>query len=738
MAARFCSREATYAAQPAATLARQARVKETPHGESQATVESTAQKPERKQKSRRWVRFDPESADHISPIVRLVTIAEIPERLTIKVGEAPRAATAAFPNFPPTTSPTLANPNPNPNAAPTATSSTLTRNKRSKQGKRNRMANKAAAIDPVYIPPHLRKKSAPMPNSQSTTQAQQQKATGPKDASASSPNPSTSNIAVTHNGQPPATPAHQQKVNGPQEISTASSKPHTGSTNAAANHPLSPPSPPSSSIKSAQPAQPADEEIVWGDWSGPRADPVEEPAKANGMAKSRWNNTTGMKTKWAKAPRAWPKNRDMRPLPPDDKSDGGVTFKSHSNGDPHYDIKKLVDWNGDWLPAPVEWAGRKSFHDRHFAENIEAWMIRCEMIPQDEIDVQSYPEWLSGKCQIAPPNWIPLRIEMDASQNFWRAHPSRAPEPLDAGDMSELPWWEKYIDLEKGVLVNSEVPDVELDMGEDENKHPGREVSSSEAMFRKEYARRAKEAKILAKRNRPVAPLGPNPGDERKLKPTAHIHLRPVRPSDISQITDIYNYYIENTISTAEFTKHTVTQITDRIDKITRCGLPWIVAVAPGAPGKARQAYVEDTIVGFAALDDYYDVGSSFRYTYKCEMFVHNDFLHHGIGKCLMDRLLFLVDPGYALRGGYDWKNDGEYLKTGAGRRVKTVIINFPHVQESNVILDQFTAFSKAFGWRKGGHLYDMGYKYGQTIDCTIFQYKTTEQIEAAMRPLPL
>jgi hypothetical protein len=70
----------------------------------------------------------------------------------------------------------------------------------------------------------------------------------------------------------------------------------------------------------------------------------------------------------------WPKNRDMKPISDDDDEEGGVEFKSDSNGDPDYDVKKLVDWNGDWIPPPETWSARHAFTDRHFGAAIEKWI----------------------------------------------------------------------------------------------------------------------------------------------------------------------------------------------------------------------------------------------------------------------------------------------------------------------------------------------------------------------------
>lgn len=48
--------------------------------------------------------------------------------------------------------------------------------------------------------------------------------------------------------------------------------------------------------------------------------------------------------------------------------------KSDSNGDPDYDIKKLVDWNGEWLPADPDWQNRNGYVNRNLGASVEKWI----------------------------------------------------------------------------------------------------------------------------------------------------------------------------------------------------------------------------------------------------------------------------------------------------------------------------------------------------------------------------
>lgn len=148
------------------------------------------------------------------------------------------------------------------------------------------------------------------------------------------------------------------------------------SSDAAVRRPTSPPSPPSTQKL---------EGGGWTGWDEPKPDPPPQPKRVN----PRWP------TKNIPRKTVWPKNRDMKAPPTDDgQSEGGISFKSDSNGDPDYDVKKLMDWNGDWLPPPVEWSARNSFSDRHFGAGIERWInghdASCTIDLTDELGSPDY------------------------------------------------------------------------------------------------------------------------------------------------------------------------------------------------------------------------------------------------------------------------------------------------------------------------------------------------------------
>ena len=79
----------------------------------------------------------------------------------------------------------------------------------------------------------------------------------------------------------------------------------------------------------------------------------------------------------------------MRASIKDGNSNSGVSVKSNSNQDPTYDIRKLTDWEGNWLPAPVKWEGCGGFLGCNFYNCIEAWMNKLEKVNKENMDISN-------------------------------------------------------------------------------------------------------------------------------------------------------------------------------------------------------------------------------------------------------------------------------------------------------------------------------------------------------------
>lgn len=302
-----------------------------------------------------------------------------------------------------------------------------------------------------------------------------------------------------------------------------------------------------------------------------------------------------------------------------DKGDNGgwPSEQSSDLDDPYYDVKKLVGWDGEWIPPPVDWDSRRPYNPRHLQKLIHAWVNEvhcaynnsevCGFVP---IGHPAYAGMWTTGGDIVIPEWVPREIEEGTSaQNFWRSYPSRAPPPLEDDDISNTkPWWENF-SADYCVLANLDVPDAKLDPSVDSNNSPHALETTNDCVARKEKEMNKREDKREQRNRRVTYNITkvlveiPDTG----LKPKANFYIRPVLLSDAAQIAQLYNCYVED-VSTNEFTDRTPAQMLVRINNIKSGGLPWIVAVKKGkgkqkAQGHYQSPVVPETIIGFANME---------------------------------------------------------------------------------------------------------------------------------------
>ncbi|KAJ4362663.1 hypothetical protein N0V95_001371 [Ascochyta clinopodiicola] len=459
--------------------------------------------------------------------------------------------------------------------------------------------------------------------------------------------------------------------------------------------------------------------------------------------------------RWPRAPKApkerhvWPKSRDIpKGLSSDGQSDGGIIFKSDSEGDPTYDVKKLMGWNGDWLPPPEEWAARRGFTGRHFSQVIEHWANEhsrhCTKPISIDLPTFSGMEDADGKCvtkDLVPRYWLHELIDNDSPRTFWEQLPHRAPAALSDVDITnDPPYWERWEDDDPDhCFMNALViPEARIDVSDPENELESRfaMICANERLEKIQDIRTNEARRREARRNRPIPASTQLVSQlpDRLLHPKANIYLRPVQPADVRGIMAIYNHYVANTVHAHELDELTEASIRGRIDDIVQAGLPFLVAVAKRNKRKGPQGYVSETIVGYVQLDDYVNLSSMYRYTFELELYVHPGYIHQGVGKCLLDRIMYMANTGYKTRGGYEWVNEFEYLKNGKGRVIKTILASF-HFERGEEI-DWATQYLGEFGFKKAGRFMQVGYKDGKIVDKAMFQLQTTEVIDPKSIPM--
>ncbi|CAO2652355.1 Nn.00g006380.m01.CDS01 [Neocucurbitaria sp. VM-36] len=493
------------------------------------------------------------------------------------------------------------------------------------------------------------------------------------------------------------------------------------------------------------PKEPEKPENSWAGWDAPTPDLPLQTRKAENP---RWPRGP----KPAPKKHVWPKASAMKYVSADSDGDGGISFKSNSNGDPQYDVKKLMDWNGDWLPPPEQWSARKGYTNRHFGQLMEQWMNGHGRECTDSMDISSdvfrgratgngdevEHVLVDGVCnEIVPRYWLSAQVEGKPLREFWKEMPYRAPKALSEIDIMEHPpWWESYQDASSCFIDAVLVPEAKIDQADVDNHiDPFGLAPAADKIQNKHDRALSKHLRLKAKRNRvPPEPKFPIPQPEdRRIRPTTNMYLRPVQPADVRGIAEIYNYYVENTIAANEFDARSEAQMRDRINDITRENLPYLVAVAKGNHPKGTPGYVSEKIVGYINLDDYCDQSSMYRFTFEMEVYVHPGFVNQGIAKCLLDRLLEMANTGYNARGGYEYVNEYEYLKTGPSRVIKTILLNVHHQHGADV--QWATDFLSAFKFVRAGRLSHVGFKKDQIVDISIYQHHTTETINPSSIP---
>ncbi|UKN03076.1 N-acetyltransferase family protein [Paracrocinitomix mangrovi] len=123
--------------------------------------------------------------------------------------------------------------------------------------------------------------------------------------------------------------------------------------------------------------------------------------------------------------------------------------------------------------------------------------------------------------------------------------------------------------------------------------------------------------------------------------------IRPFQKSDVKQILDIYNYYILNSTSTFEEKELTVTELSERIESITK-KYPYLVYEVNGE------------ILGYAYAN-IFRTRVAYRYSVETSVYVHKDHFRKGIGLSLYKALIpVLKEQGFnSAIGGLTLPNDG-------------------------------------------------------------------------------
>ena len=205
-------------------------------------------------------------------------------------------------------------------------------------------------------------------------------------------------------------------------------------------------------------------------------------------------------------------------------------------------------------------------------------------------------------------------------------------------------------------------------------------------------------------------------------KPKANIYVRPGEDRDMTQITEMYNYYVRTSVVASERKELTVAQWRARWQATVTDHYAFLVAVImhgkqpPEKVPVRNRRHIDETVVGFAFAEDYGDDEGLYRYTCELQFWVHHSYSRVGVGKTLVDRMLFAMDPMYPSRHGTPFVGgeDEQKYKDGGYKIIKKILIHIPFLADDDSDFKWQAKWLVGFDFFHVCTLPDIGYKFGK------------------------
>lgn len=161
------------------------------------------------------------------------------------------------------------------------------------------------------------------------------------------------------------------------------------------------------------------------------------------------------------------------------------------------------------------------------------------------------------------------------------------------------------------------------------------------------------------------------------------IELRLATSEDIKQVTEIYNYYVVNSVVTFDIEKSTEATWQEKLDYLNGLGLPFIVAQSASG-----------NVLGFAYVAPW-RAKAAYRRTVENTIYLRPA----AIGKRLGTRLL------------------ADLIERSKAAGVKEIVAVI-----SDKGADTSIALHEAFGFKKQGHLAKVGFKFNRWLGTVLLQ----------------
>ncbi len=156
----------------------------------------------------------------------------------------------------------------------------------------------------------------------------------------------------------------------------------------------------------------------------------------------------------------------------------------------------------------------------------------------------------------------------------------------------------------------------------------------------------------------------------------------PATPADLEAVAGIFAHYVTTGVTTFEETPPTTADWRQRLDRLSRQGLPFLVAK------------VDEEIVGYAYASPWRPK-PAYRHTVEDSVYLDPGWTGRGLGRALLDALL------------------ADCERAGA-RQVVAVI--------ADTGSDASAALHRRLGFTQVGRLTGVGHKHGRWIDTVLMQ----------------
>ncbi|EEH50752.2 uncharacterized protein PADG_06831 [Paracoccidioides brasiliensis Pb18] len=200
--------------------------------------------------------------------------------------------------------------------------------------------------------------------------------------------------------------------------------------------------------------------------------------------------------------------------------------------------------------------------------------------------------------------------------------------------------------------------------------------------------------------------------------PKAKKYIRPVEKKDFPGLLYIFNWYVQNTVSCVDLDKLSVRAVKERVDECEREKFPTLVAVEQKPRLGHALSEEKENIYGYILSSDFTGPATINRYTAELELFVDPKYYRLGVGKCLLDKMLEILDGDYTPYQGYHFDcaaAQADVHRGGRNRRLSRLIFIIHHKAEddSNYRWTK-ERLERRFGFEEQALLKGTGYKMGE------------------------